>query len=100
MKITIIGTSKVGKTSIVKKVFEYYSEDLLKEIRPTVGRVISKSNLEWINKTFIIQDIGGQKVYFENYVSEEMFKSQDLVVVVVDVYEPQSDITHAYFKNN
>ena len=97
MKITIIGTSKVGKTSIVKKVFEYYSDDLLKEIRPTVGRVISKSNLEWINKTFIIQDIGGQKVYFDNYVDEDMFKSQDLVVVVVDVYEPQSDITHAYF---
>lgn len=97
MKITIIGTSKVGKTSIVKKVFEYYSEDRLKEIRPTVGRVISKSKLEWINKTFFIQDIGGQKVYFDNYVDADMFKTQDLVVVVVDVYEPQNEITYSYF---
>ncbi|HMF34478.1 MAG TPA: Rab family GTPase [Candidatus Lokiarchaeia archaeon] len=61
-KIVLVGDEAVGKTSLVRRLID---ENFLQDYLPTLGFEISCKNIEieGINITFTIWDIGGQQIF-------------------------------------
>ena len=85
-RIALFGLGNAGKTSIINKFFNDWSNEQIRDIKPTVGKQISKSTLKFLKDTILSVDFGGQKPYRESYFSDQNnFSNFDSLIYVIDV---------------
>ena len=99
-KILVMGLDNSGKTSIVlnligkTNLLDYIS------LKPTLGADIIQHEIN--DSRYSIWDLGGQKVYREEYLDnfEEYLKETYKIVYVIDIQDKERyDLTLDYFKS-
>lgn len=98
MKISLVGISGCGKTSIYATTFASKSPEDTKSFRPTVMYEVRSHPYLGLNVNFF--DFGGQDQFRADYLAKpEIFKETDVLIPVVDLHDPGKFNTAAdYFK--
>lgn len=87
-KLVLIGLSKAGKTSIVKKFFEGETIDNALDTRPTVLRTISRHFLPFLSGNIITHDFGGQEEFIAQHLFDKSaFRKLLALLFVFDVQD-------------
>jgi GTPase SAR1 family protein len=88
-KLVLIGLSKAGKTSIVKKFFEGETIENALYTRPTVLRTISRHFLPFLSGNIITHDLGGQ----EEFIAQHLFDKSALrkLLALLFVFDVQDE---------
>ena len=98
MKISLIGLSGCGKTSIYATTFAFKKPEETKDFAPTV--MYEVRNHPYLGLNVSIFDFGGQEQYREDYLEKkEVFKETDILVPIVDLHDKGSfDAAADYFQ--
>lgn len=100
MKVTVVGLSKVGKTSIIKSVFTNISLEQLYDIPPTIFREENNIEPDWVDEPLYVVDLGGQEAYLSKHLTTKNFTENDLVLFVIDLQDTDRfEKTKEYFLN-
>jgi hypothetical protein len=87
-KLVLIGLSKAGKTSIVKKFFEGETIENALDTRPTVLRTISRHFLPFLSGNIITHDFGGQEEFIAQHLFDKSaFRKLLALLFVFDVQD-------------
>ncbi|MEX2704038.1 MAG: ADP-ribosylation factor-like protein [Candidatus Freyrarchaeum guaymaensis] len=108
MKISLVGLSGCGKTSIYLTTFASKKPEETKGVAPTIMYEIRRH--PFLGLEVSIFDFGGQEQYRESYLSDpKVFMETDVLIPVIDLHEPDSfeeakkyfaDIMELFKKNN
>ncbi|NVM01358.1 MAG: hypothetical protein HWN67_03425 [Candidatus Helarchaeota archaeon] len=98
MKISLVGISGCGKTSIYATTFASKSPEETKAFRPTVMYEVRSHPYLGLNVSFF--DFGGQNQFRADYLAKpEIFKETDVLIPIIDLHDPDKfDIASDYFK--
>ncbi|MHA1298799.1 MAG: ADP-ribosylation factor-like protein [Candidatus Helarchaeota archaeon] len=98
MKISLVGISGCGKTSIYATTFASKSPEETKSFRPTVMYEVRSHPYLGLNVSFF--DFGGQEQFRDDYLSKpEIFKETDVLISIIDLHDPDKfDIAKDYFE--
>lgn len=101
IKLIILGSGAVGKTSLVHS---FFHEKIPTNYYPTIGSLINKKQYKFEEYGFIINlnvwDIGGQKSF--NPLNPVFYQNTDVALLVFDTSNPKDSlkkITSIYLKN-
>lgn len=97
MKISLVGLSGCGKTSIYMTTFAGKRPEQTKGAAPTIMYEIRRH--PFLGLEVSIFDFGGQEQYRESYMGDpKVFSGTDVLIPVVDLHEPDSfDEAKKYF---
>jgi GTPase SAR1 family protein len=108
LKISLVGLSGCGKTSIYMTTFAGRKPEQTKGAAPTIMYEIRRH--PFLGLEVSIFDFGGQEQYRESYMNDpKVFSGTDVLIPVVDLHEPESfeeakkyftDIINLFKKNN
>ncbi len=98
-KFFLIGLGKVGKSSVYYQFFENWSIEQLEKITATVGISQKKVDSELTHERLLINDLGGQAQFREQYLSDPTyFHGAVGMIFIVDCQEiDQIFTTEEYF---
>ncbi|MEM2133595.1 MAG: ADP-ribosylation factor-like protein [Candidatus Freyarchaeota archaeon] len=98
MKISLVGLSGCGKTSIYLTTFAGKRPEQTVGAAPTIMYEIRRH--PFLGLEVSIFDFGGQEQYRESYISDpKVFQGTDVLIPVVDLHEPESfEAAKEYFK--
>ncbi|MFX0133249.1 MAG: ADP-ribosylation factor-like protein [Candidatus Hodarchaeota archaeon] len=98
MKISLVGISGCGKTSIYATTFASKSPEETKSFRPTVMYEVRSHPYLGLNVSFF--DFGGQDQFRADYLAKpEIFKETDVLIPIIDLHDPDKfDIAADYFQ--
>ena len=98
-KFFLIGLGKVGKSSIYYQFFENWTLEKLEKITATVGISQKKLDSDLIQERLLINDLGGQAQFREQYLSDPTyFHGAAGMIFIVDCQEiDQIFTTEEYF---
>ncbi|OLS16901.1 MAG: hypothetical protein HeimC3_37920 [Candidatus Heimdallarchaeota archaeon LC_3] len=100
MKVTVVGLSKAGKTSIIKSVFTNISLEQLYNIPPTIFREETNIEPSWTNEPLYVVDLGGQEAYLSKHLTTKNFTQNDLILFVIDLHDKERiEQVKEYFLN-
>lgn len=99
--IAIAGLYNAGKTSIIKKLFNRWTNGELNSILPTINIERTKKVQEYLNHSLNIIDFGGQELYRNQHLkNKEIWKDIKLIIFVVDLGEQNSfDSAFSYLQS-
>lgn len=95
-KITLVGLTQAGKTSIKYRFFENWSKALAKDTKPTVGADLSHHFQEFLLHKVVVLDLGGQSSYRNLYLDQDqegMWKEIAALIFIVDIQNIESFVT-------
>ncbi|MFX0113045.1 MAG: ADP-ribosylation factor-like protein [Candidatus Hodarchaeota archaeon] len=97
MKVSIVGLSGCGKTSIIKTTFSATMPEETQKLAPTVMFEIHEH--PYLGLSVALFDFGGQEQYRESYLSKpEIFAGTDVLILVYDLHNPdQLERENEYF---
>ena len=98
MKISLVGLSGCGKTSIYATTFASKKPEETKQFAPTVMYEIRNHPYLGVNVSFF--DFGGQEDYRNSYLEKpEVFKETDVLIPIIDLHDPDKmGEAETYFK--
>ena len=85
LDICILGLANVGKTTILKRIFQSVPFTELKAIKPTVAKERSVFSPSWFIETINVLDLAGQQQYLNTHITPANFEHKDAILTVVDV---------------
>jgi len=86
MKISLVGLSGCGKTSIYATTFAYKKPEETKNFAPTVMYEVRTHPYLGLNVAFF--DFGGQQQYRESYIEKnEVFRETDILIPIIDLHD-------------
>ncbi|MHA1229419.1 MAG: ADP-ribosylation factor-like protein [Candidatus Helarchaeota archaeon] len=89
MKISLVGLSGCGKTSIYATTFAFKKPEETEKFAPTV--MYEVRNHPYLGLNVSIFDFGGQEQYRESYLEKtEVFKETDILIPIVDLHDRDS----------
>ncbi|MHA1732663.1 MAG: ADP-ribosylation factor-like protein [Promethearchaeota archaeon] len=89
MKISLVGLSGCGKTSLYSVTFAMKSAQETKKLAPTILYEVRRH--PFLGLEVSLFDFGGQDQYQQEYVSKpQVFSETDVLIPVVDLHDPQS----------
>ncbi|MFV2015886.1 MAG: ADP-ribosylation factor-like protein, partial [Candidatus Heimdallarchaeota archaeon] len=90
-KFFLIGLGKVGKSSVYYQFFENWSIERLEKITATIGISQKKVNDDQSKEKLLINDLGGQEKFREQYLSDPTyFHAAAWIIFLVDCQEIES----------
>lgn len=90
-KLAIIGLAKAGKSSLKNRFFENWNQEQIQKVQPTIGVDISQKFIDYIEQRFLVYDFGGQKIYRDNYLTDDKrWNNISILIFVVDIQNPSS----------
>ncbi len=108
MKISLVGLSGCGKTSLYLIGFTEATPEQTKSLSPTI--LYETRRHPFLGLNVGIWDMGGQEEFREEYMQKpEVFKGTDILIPVVSLHEPGTfeeardyfkDLLELYRKNN
>ncbi|MHA1785420.1 MAG: ADP-ribosylation factor-like protein [Candidatus Helarchaeota archaeon] len=98
MKISLVGLSGCGKTSIYATTFASKKPEETKQFAPTVMYEIRNHPYLGVNVSFF--DFGGQEDYRNSYLEKpEVFKETNVLIPIIDLHDPDKmEDAEKYFK--
>ncbi|NHI92198.1 MAG: hypothetical protein EAX96_06810 [Candidatus Lokiarchaeota archaeon] len=98
MKISLVGLSGCGKTSIYATTFASKKPEETKEFAPTVMYEIRNHPYLGVNVSFF--DFGGQEDYRSSYFEKpDVFKETNVLIPIIDLHDPEKmSEAEIYFK--
>lgn len=88
MKISLIGLSGAGKTSIYATTFASKTAEDTKQFAPTVMYEVRSHPYLGLNVSFF--DFGGQDQYREDYIKKpEIFRETDVLIPIIDLHDQE-----------
>ncbi len=99
MKISLVGLSGCGKTSIYSVAFAAKSPEDTRSLSPTI--LYETRRHPFLGLQIGIFDFGGQEQYRQEYLEKpEIFRGTDILIPIVDLHAPgKFDEAKEYFKN-
>ncbi len=99
MKISLVGLSGCGKTSIYMTTFAGRKPEQTKGAAPTIMYEIRRH--PFLGLEVSIFDFGGQEQYRESYMSDpKVFSGTDVLIPIIDLHEPEGfEEAKKYFTN-
>ena len=89
-KLLLIGLSKAGKTSIVKRFFEQETLENSMATKPTVLSSVKRSFVSFLTGNVLIHDLGGQKEFRPHHLANPgTFKSLLALLYVIDLQDKE-----------
>ncbi|MBD3195890.1 MAG: hypothetical protein GF317_12585 [Candidatus Lokiarchaeota archaeon] len=89
MKISLVGLSGCGKTSLYSVAFAAKSPEDTKSLSPTI--LYETRRHPFLGLQVGIFDFGGQEQYRKEYMEKpEVFKGTDILIPIVDLHDPES----------
>ncbi|MHA1269470.1 MAG: ADP-ribosylation factor-like protein [Candidatus Helarchaeota archaeon] len=89
MKISLVGLSGCGKTSIYATTFAFKRPEDTEHFAPTV--MYEVRNHPYLGLNVSIFDFGGQSQYRESYLEKkEVFKETDILIPIIDLHDKNS----------
>lgn len=108
MKISLVGLSGCGKTSIYSVAFAAKSPEDTRSLSPTI--LYETRRHPFLGLQIGIFDFGGQEQYRQEYLEKpEVFRGTDILIPIVDLHAPEKfeeakeyfkDLLDIYRKNN
>nr|MDO8079606.1 ADP-ribosylation factor-like protein [Candidatus Freyarchaeota archaeon] len=108
MKISLVGLSGSGKTSVYLTTFAGKKPEQTKGAAPTIMYEIRRH--PFLGLEVSIFDFGGQEQYRESYMSDpKVFSGTDVLIPVIDLHEPEkfeeakkyfTDVMNLFKKHN
>ncbi|MEJ2249927.1 MAG: ADP-ribosylation factor-like protein [Candidatus Lokiarchaeota archaeon] len=108
MKISLVGLSGCGKTSLYSVAFASKSPEDTKSLSPTI--LYETRRHPFLGLQVGIFDFGGQEQYRKEYLEKpEVFRGTDILIPIVDLHDPASfnksaeyfnELLDIYRKNN
>lgn len=97
MKISLVGLSGCGKTSLYSVTFAMKSAQETKKLAPTIMYEIRRH--PFLGLEVSLFDFGGQEQYRKEYEEKpEMFSTSDIIIPVIDLHDPDNfDKAKEYF---
>jgi GTPase SAR1 family protein len=90
-KFAIVGLSKAGKTSILKRCFEEHALNEIEKITPTIMIAQDLIRVGHISKRISIWDFGGQKTFRNVYLQNpSYFAKTKILLFVIDVLSSEN----------
>ncbi len=84
--MVLVGLEGAGKTSIISRVFKFFSADDLVQLTPTVLVDASFFSLNIIQRPISVLDLGGQEQFLWHHLNNpEIFTNANIIIYVVDV---------------
>ena len=98
MKISLVGLSGCGKTSIYATTFAAKKPEDTENFAPTIMYEVRNHPYLGLNVSFF--DFGGQEQYREGYIErDEVFKETDILIPIIDLHDKNKyDEAVKYFK--
>jgi GTPase SAR1 family protein len=98
MKISLVGLSGCGKTSLYSVAFAAKSPEDTKSLSPTI--LYETRRHPFLGLQVGIFDFGGQEQYRKEYMEKpEVFKGTDILIPIVDLHDPEKfEQAKEYFK--
>jgi GTPase SAR1 family protein len=98
MKISLVGLSGCGKTSLYSVAFAAKSPEDTKSLSPTI--LYETRRHPFLGLQVGIFDFGGQEQYRKEYMEKpEVFKGTDILIPIVDLHDPKRfDQAKEYFE--
>ncbi|MHA1315277.1 MAG: ADP-ribosylation factor-like protein [Candidatus Helarchaeota archaeon] len=88
MKISLVGLSGAGKTSIYATTFASKTIKDTQQFAPTVMYEVRSHPYLGLNVSFF--DFGGQEQYRDDYLKKpEVFKQTDVLIPIIDLHDPE-----------
>ncbi|PWI49245.1 hypothetical protein CEE45_02575 [Candidatus Heimdallarchaeota archaeon B3_Heim] len=99
MKISLVGLSGCGKTSIYSTTFGGMTPLEVKDLGPTVMYEVKSHNYLGIQVS--LWDFGGQEKYRESYLeTPKLLANTSILIFVLDLHNPENfDLANEYFDN-
>lgn len=99
MKISLIGLSGCGKTSLYSVIFAEKTPEETKGLSPTI--LYETRRHPFLGLEISIFDFGGQDQYIKEYLDKpKIFMGTDVLIPVVDLHDPNSfDKSKKYFED-
>ncbi|MFO7796612.1 MAG: ADP-ribosylation factor-like protein [Promethearchaeati archaeon] len=89
MKISLVGLSGCGKTSLYSVAFAAKSPEDTKSLSPTI--LYETRRHPFLGLQVGIFDFGGQEQYRKEYMEKpEVFRGTDILIPIVDLHDPKS----------
>ena len=97
MKISLVGLSGCGKTSIYSTTFGGMSPIEVKDLGPTVMYEVKSHN--YLGISVSLWDFGGQEEYRQSYLeTPKLLSNTSILIFVIDLHEPETfDMANEYF---
>jgi GTPase SAR1 family protein len=87
MKISLVGLSGCGKTSLYSVAFAAKSPEDTKSLSPTI--LYETRRHPFLGLQIGLWDFGGQEQYRKEYMEKpEVFKGTDILIPIIDLHEP------------
>ena len=98
MKISLVGLSGCGKTSLYSVAFAETSPEETKKLSPTI--LYETRRHPFLGLNVGIFDFGGQEQYRKEYMDKpNIFRGTDILITIVDLHNPNSfDQAKEYFE--
>ncbi|MHA1228147.1 MAG: ADP-ribosylation factor-like protein [Candidatus Hodarchaeales archaeon] len=98
MKISLVGLSGCGKTSIYSTTFGGMAPSEVKDIGPTVMYEVKSHN--YLGLEISLWDFGGQEEYRQSYLeTPKLLSNTNVIVFVIDLHHPENfDDANEYFE--
>lgn len=86
LKIALVGLGNAGKTTLKNMFFEKWTNEMAKNVVPTIGVEILPKYLEFIKQNIFILDYGGQKAFRESYLEDfSKWRGLSIVIFLIDI---------------
>ena len=97
MKISLVGLSGCGKTSIYSTTFGGMSPIEVKDLGPTVMYEVKSHN--YLGISVSLWDFGGQEEYRQSYLeTPKLLSNTSILIFVIDLHQPETfDMANEYF---
>ncbi len=97
--IVLVGLEGAGKTSIVSRIFKFFSTDEITKITPTVLMDASVFSLKIVQRPISVLDLGGQEQFLQQHLNNPtIFTNTNIIIYVIDIQRPDKlKLTLNYF---
>ncbi len=90
-RIAFTGLGNAGKTALINIFFEKWTQEMAKNVKPTIGVGVFTKFLDFLQRRVVIYDLGGQAFYQKSFTKNiQKWRDLSILIFVVDIQDSSS----------